>query len=354
MIREARSRFRQRHRNIKPRLEHPGMVYYITRAFAAGFLRELTTYTVVGDIIAGDKDVVYSTFLGYDEVAHHCGVSDDESFYVLQTLDKCIKRIEGAKAYAQRPYYICVLSDHGQTGGATFKQRYGYTLAQLVQKLVPEDHRTYSDLNSNQDHFGQIVTVPLENVRKPLENVTKPSTRKRAKRDEEKADVIVLASGNMGLIYFTRWTERISAEDIENHYPGVIEGLSRHEGISFIMVRSKEAEGVIMGAGGKRYLKDDRIEGEDPLAKFGKQTAEHLRRTDSFDCVPDIMLVSMYDTEKDEVAAFEELIGSHGGIGGNQTKPFILHPAEWNIGEEEIIGAESVGRLFSQQIKVVY
>ena len=44
---------------------------------------------------------------------------------------------------------------------------------------------------------------------------------------------------------------------------------------------------------------------------------------------PDLLLISQYDPELGEVAAFEELIGSHGGLGGPQTEPFILHPAEW-------------------------
>ena len=76
----------------------------------------------------------------------------------------------------------------------------------------------------------------------------------------------------------------------------------------------------------------------------------HLRRLDSFNCVSDIVLISMYDTEKDEVAAFEELIGSHGGLGGTQSKPFILHPFEWNLEKEEIVGAENVCRLLKREM----
>ena len=160
-------------------------MYYFTRVVADTFLRELSTYTIIGDIIAGDKDVVYTTFMGYDEVAHHCGISDDEAFYVLRKLDRCIKRIEAANAYAQRPYYLCVLSDHGQTNGATFKQRYGYTLADLVQKLLPEGHRTYFELDSNQDHFGQMMTVPLQKVRNRV-------SRKSKKKEDKEIDAIVL------------------------------------------------------------------------------------------------------------------------------------------------------------------
>jgi putative membrane protein len=106
----------------------------------------------------------------------------------------------------------------------------------------------------------------------------------------------------------------------------------------------------VIGAKGRYYLKDDRIEGVNPLAKFGKRAAEHLRREDGFNYVPDILLVSMYDTEKDEVAAFEELIGSHGGVGSTQSNPFILYPSDWNLENEEIVGAENVYRLFKREI----
>ena len=343
MVREARSRYRQGRRNTLPRLRNRGRVYFFTRVVADIFLREMSTYTIIGDIIAGDKDVVYTTFMGYDEVAHHCGISDDEAFYVLSKLDRCISRIQLAKTYSQRPYYLCVLSDHGQANGATFKQRYGNTLADLVQKLLPEGHKMYFELDSNQDHFGQMVTMPLQSVRSRV-------AWKSKKKGDEKVDAIVLASGNLGLIYFTNWADRMSLEDINEAYPGIVEGLSQHEGVSFLLIHSKERGSVVIGAKGRYYLANNKIEGEDPLAKFGKNAAEHLRREDGFNYVPDILLVSMYDAEKDEVAAFEELIGSHGGVGSSQSNPFILYPSEWNIENVKIVGAENVYRLFKREM----
>ena len=59
---------------------------------------------------------------------------------------------------------------------------------------------------------------------------------------------------------------------------------------------------------------------------------------------PDLLLLSMYDPVMGEVAAFEELIGSHGGLGGPQTQPFILHPAEWTLDEEVPLGAPAIYR----------
>jgi putative membrane protein len=146
----------------------------------------------------------------------------------------------------------------------------------------------------------------------------------------------------------------MSLEEINEAYPGVVEGLSQHEGVSFILIHSKEYGPVVIGARGKYYLTGDKIEGENPLTKFGKRAAEHLRREDGFNYVPDILLVSMYDTEKDEVAAFEELIGSHGGVGSTQSNPFILYPSEWNLEKEEIVGAENVYRLFKREMTALW
>ena len=51
---------------------------------------------------------------------------------------------------------------------------------------------------------------------------------------------------------------------------------------------------------------------------------------------------SFYDPVRDEGCAFEELISFHGGIGGSQTQPFILHPLELELPDEPIVGAAAV------------
>jgi putative membrane protein len=84
------------------------------------------------------------------------------------------------------------------------------------------------------------------------------------------------------------------------------------------------------------------VEGENPLAGFGPNAAEHLHRTDSFPDAPDVLVNSFYNVDTNEVAAFEELIGSHGGMGGFQTRPFLLYPAEWEISDGNLVGAAAV------------
>ena len=244
---ELRSRYRQWRQNIQPRLKHRGLKYFAARAGANILLRELSTYTVIGDIIAGEKDAVYTTYFGYDEVAHHCGIADKECFYVLGKIDKRISRIFASKKYAKRPYYISILSDHGQTNGATFKQRYGLSLNEVVKNFLPENEVIYQELDSNQDHFGQMINVPSESISRKFKRDSKEKRKKGAR-------TIVLASGNLGLIYFTRWEHRLTLEDIEKVYPKMIPGLLSQMGIGFLMINSREHGSVILSAKGRYYL----------------------------------------------------------------------------------------------------
>jgi hypothetical protein len=62
---------------------------------------------------------------------------------------------------------------------------------------------------------------------------------------------------------------------------------------------------------------------------------------------------SAYDPQRDEVAAFEELVGSHGGLGGTQCKPFVLFPAEWDLDQKEIVGAEKLYELLKRRLPSV-
>ena len=106
-----------------------------------------------------------------------------------------------------------------------------------------------------------------------------------------------------------------------------------------------------VGAGqvvrGAAYLDEDRVEGEDPLAPFSPTAAQHLKRTDGFQHVADIMVGSFYDPELEEGCAFEELISFHGGLGGPQTCPFILHPAQLPLPDEPLVGAAAVHSLLT-------
>jgi len=170
-------------------------------------------------------------------------------------------------------------------------------------------------------------------------------------KDDELPRIVVLASGNLGLVYGTKREERITLEELDGILPGMLEGLVAHEGVGFVMVHSAEHGPVVVGANGVHYLSEERVEGDDPLAAFGPRAAQHLIREDTFPNCPDILVNSFYNVETNEVAAFEELIGCHGGMGGYQTQPFVLHPVELPVnGEEPLVGAAAVHQVMKSWV----
>ncbi len=204
----------------------------------------------------------------------------------------------------------------------------------------------FAKMSSNEDHFAESY-IPFSEQIEKLQN--------RTPKDEEEelgdSEVVILASGNLALIYFTQWTHRLTYEEIDRFFPELIPGILKNEYIGFMVMKSSEEGNIVLGKNGKYYLDSDEFEGENPLEGFGDNVAKHLRRNISFKYTLDILVNSFYDSEKDEVCAFEELIGNHGGVGGSQSKPFILYPSDWEVPEEEIVGAENIYKVLKGNLK---
>ena len=130
---------RAKRRDVRPR-GHRGGIYPFMRAALCVVVRDLIVYGVLTDMMKG-RPAIYATFSSYDEVAHHSGLERADTLEALRKLDQQFGRIERARPYAARPYEIVVLSDHGQTQGATFKQRNGYGLDELVERSLEQRQR---------------------------------------------------------------------------------------------------------------------------------------------------------------------------------------------------------------------
>ena len=121
-------------RDVQPR-GHRGGIYPFLRGAMCVIVRDLIVFGVLTDLMKG-RPAIYATFSSYDEVAHHSGLERSDTLEALRKLDQQFARIDRARRYAPRPYEIVVLSDHGQTQGATFKQRNGYGLDDLVERSL--------------------------------------------------------------------------------------------------------------------------------------------------------------------------------------------------------------------------
>ena len=309
---------------------HRGGIYPLMRAALCVFVRDLIVSGVLTDMMRG-RPAVYATFSSYDEVAHHSGLERPDTLEALRKLDDHFAQIERACRYAPRPYEIVVLSDHGQTQGATFKQRNGYGLDELVERSLAQGD--VEGIAGGDEQSSMVGNAFSEATGKKA---------KRPKNDVSDRDVVVLGSGNLGLVYLMEERRRLTLEEIEARHPKLIYELRSHPHVGWLLVRSSDHGAVALGADGVHYLAEGRVEGEDPLAPFSPTAPQHLLRTDGFQHVADIMVGSFYDPELEEGCAFEELICFHGGIGGLQTRPFILHPVDLEVPEEPIIGAASV------------
>jgi len=336
VILEVVASLRAIRRDVRPR-GHRGGMYPLLRAAVCVVVRDLVVFAVLADMMKG-RPAVYATFASYDEVAHHSGLERADTLEALRKLDQQIGRLERARRYAPRPYEIVVLSDHGQTQGATFLQRNGYGLEDLVQRSLAEGAAVVP-LAGRDEHdtaVGQAV--------KEATGLPPRPTPSGAGGVGEGGAAVVLGSGNLGLVYLMEVTHRMTREEIDHRHPGLLSSLAGHPHVGFVCVRS-DAGPVVLGAAGEHHLLTGRVIGTDPLTPFPAGSARHLIRTDGFTNAPDILVNSFYDPELDDACAFEELISFHGGLGGPQTQPFIMCPVDFPLPAEQIVGAEAVHSL---------
>jgi uncharacterized membrane protein YvlD (DUF360 family) len=335
-----------------------GGLYPLMRGAITVIMRDLNVATMFGDIVEG-VPAVYSTFVGYDEVAHHSGIVQPDAFAVLRQHDHQLARLEDAIEHAPRPYHLLVLSDHGQSQGRPFRQRYGVELEELVQGALtrgdvyappaPDEGLSsvggaLTDARDEAGVGGRMLARVTNDRLVDGEVVLGPNraAAEEAHRDASDHAAIVLASGGLGLISLPEREHRLSIEEIGVLHPRLIGTLAEHPGIGFVMVRANGEGAVVIGANGRRRLRDDEVTGEDPLRDFGANAADHLRRTDGFPHCPDILVNCLYDADANEVAPFEEFMGSHGGLGGWQSHPFALVPASWSEPERPIVGVRAM------------
>ena len=347
----------QKRRKDPYRVTARNFAYAFLRAFMGPVMQDLVTYIVISDILRGIP-AIYALYAGYDDLSHFAGMSSPEALDALHEVDRYLARIERAIQQAPRPYHIVVLSDHGQSLGPTFEAAHKTSLEKLVKTFVgdgvyyTESHKdSWDNLNAVLSESANADTRTASLVRKMLasrrsddyvEVGPKSKTSEKETQKAEKAKVVVYGSGCAGLIYFTDASERMTFEQIQAAYPELIVGLYSHPGIGFLLVRTESEGDIVIGKHGVHYLVDDRCEGADPLADFGPNAADHLRRESSYSNCPDLVVNTIYNPETQELAGFENQVSHHGGMGGPQNHPFILRPVALPYNGQPVVTAVAV------------
>ncbi len=337
--------WQQRRQKVEPRLDRLHKFYPFVRASMTVLMRDVSSYLTALDIIRGSPSI-YLTWPGYDEVAHHSGPWTKDAFRTLRQYDRVIARIKDLiERKAPRPYDLIILSDHGQSFGHTFLQRYGYTLKEFVERHLPQGTTV------GQTAGGDDGTLSLTAMSGELQNVqeqgvggrTGQALVKRAGKYADRAttaqlaageltapvSITVCGSGNLGQIYFDLYPRKITRAELDAAYPGLVKALAQHEGIGLVVTYDEAGTPLVLGKQGQRDLHTGKVRGEDPLKMYGdpELRAQQVRRVADFPHAGDLMVISTVYPDG-TVAAMEELIGNHGGMGGEQTDAFMFHPED--------------------------
>ncbi len=354
VIREVYEGIRQQLKHEKPRLNRLAHFYPFIRAATTVLMRDVSASLTILDVVRGTP-ALYVTWPGYDEVAHHSGPWTHDAFHTLTQYDHVIRRVRDAIEHkAPRPYELIILSDHGQSYGWTFKQRYGYSLKEFIEQHLP--HGT----NVTQTAGGDDGMISVRAMASELDNMQQQNmggrigkgvirnaqrAMNRGMREQERAtptlpptpiesQVVVCGSGNLAQVYFDLAARRLTLNELNDAYPRLLDALVKHDGIGIVMAYSENGEPLVFGKKGARNLNTNAVTGDDPLTMYGDANlrAAQLKRLAAFPHNGDLTIISTFYPDG-TVAAMEELVGNHGGLGGEQTDAFIFHPPSFPIPE---------------------
>ncbi|HEY0187137.1 MAG TPA: alkaline phosphatase family protein [Cellulomonas sp.] len=350
MVKEIYQGRRQQVRDVQPRVPRRGW-YVVLRGVTNVLLRDLATSLVAEQVVCG-APIVFVDLVDYDEIAHHAGPTRPESLRALEGLDQVLDTLERVVEVAPRDYRIVVLSDHGQTLGATFEQVAGRPLVEVVRELMSGAPRAAVGADgvaavqaAGDEEWGPLnafLSTVTPHRGEEGSRVLGPQGRDR--RAADRADetdpgpaglpeVAVTGSGNLGMVWFPRAGRRLVLEEVELRWPGLVRGLAATTGIGLVLVDTAARGLMAVGAGGVAWLEDAgpdgarTVDGADPLARYGSMAHGDLARLGRLTDVGDLVLISEV-TAAGHVHAFEGQVGSHGGIGGPQNQAMLLHPVD--------------------------
>jgi len=355
--------FQQRRKNYEPRLNRLHNGYPFLRAAVNVFMRDVGTYFTILDILRGTP-AMYTLYAGYDEIAHHSGPYYPDTDLTLRQFDQQVARIKRViDEKAKRPYEILLLSDHGQSEGATFEQRYGVSILDFIKEQLPENSTLsgsgggddgtigvsalLDELNYMQEiHQGGAAGQAM--VRGASRLIKGNLDQQESFKEAKPANVTVAYGGNGAQVYFDLYPRKITLNELNEAYPGMVDKLVQHEGIGFVVAYDDDLKPVVFGKKGARNLHTGDIVDEDPLLPFGdvELRAWQLERMADFDNAGDLILNSSIYPDG-SVAALEELVGNHGGLGGEQTDSYLFHPGDMVV--PEVRGAFEIKSLLASR-----
>ena len=250
---------------------------------------------------------IYACFYTYDEASHAFGPTDPNTLRVLRHIDSTV-RLAAARRSTNRAaldYDIVVLSDHGQVETTPFTSADGESFGQKVARFLP----------------GHVVT------------------EHRGRQFGSAGNrVEITYSGGLAHVYFADIPGRMDQAALEAHYPGLISKVAALDRVGLVMVKSQ----LVTRDGHFSLAQPLSSETRALLERFDEPEilAAQLGRLNGFEHAGDLVVFGAYDGVKQ--INFEDQVGGHGSIGGDQLHPFLLVKKEWGIDVSAVTNASDL------------
>ena len=345
------------------RVTHSEGIFPFIRILSNVIIRELQTMAILLDVYLG-VPVIYSTYMQYDELAHHFGPSSKQALSDLRRTDARISEIwRMARLAGGRQYDLVILSDHGMTPAESYRVRFGESLGATVERMLEGEVLTshseaseYADIGPEVIEAMAVITPPASERTRRVLRRAKDWLRSRyglreiivpeKYRVAANHDVVITYSSCLALVYFAEDEHQLELADVMGNprWRALYSGLLDHAGIGLIATRTPEGVHV-EGKTGKAILERGTvrvIEGHNPMEPYGTQryvvnSVESLvLQPNAGDCV----LFGAYDGY--EIISFDDQVGAHGSAGGDQVYPFIISPTWLGLAVETLEDARDI------------
>jgi len=360
---------------IAGRVTHSEGIFPFIRILSNVVVRELQTMAILLDVYLG-VPIIYSTFMQYDELAHHFGPSSKQALVDLRRTDARIAEIwRMAELAGGRGYDLVIISDHGMTPALSYRVKFGESLGATVQGILDEtppapagapapralasyaEDTEYADIGPEVVEAVAQLTPASFGARSGIRRFRDWLRSRYGLREiifpekyrvDRTNDIVVTYSSCLALLYFAATEQRLTQEQIlaDSRWSKLYERLIAHPGIG--LVATVSANGVALASrSGRAILREGQVEiisGENPLEIFGTEPYV-LRAVESLVSQPnagDCVLFGEYDGY--DIISFDDQVGAHGSAGGDQVYPFLISPERLGLAAETLEDARDIHR----------
>ena len=327
-------------------------LFPLIRIFCNVILREMQTFGVISEIYLGTPRI-YTTYSGYDELAHHYGPDSWPALKNLRYIDRRIGEIIRAVEFVPgADYLLVILSDHGQTPGYPFQKRFGATLGDAVSGFLRENQTatvSAGALDNTRAQLGYLqdeLEVRKRGWRHKLYRRSKDYIQKKIHdmvpetlKIDPDGGVVVTYSSSLAHLYITGTDKPLNWQEVEEAQPMLLRFLQRHRGIGFVLARGeKEGELMIFHRDGHICVTENPRFHQHELAFLRPYGIPYdlLNELHRFGLGPrcgDLVIFGALDEEG--IACFDDQVGGHGSVGGEQSRPFIILPVDHPVANKK-------------------